>query len=110
MPADPDHIGIASVETGSYIQRLEIDKQLDVVEPLLEKDGTVVKGAATGSDSKFNLEGKGDLPAGAAVGSEDPGVDDFGSGLTFVTESEESQDHKDWNAWKASGEHLPDAS
>ncbi len=110
MPADPDHIGIASVETGSYIQRLSIDRQLDVIPPLKEKDSSIIKGAVVGGDYKFDLEGKGTLPAAAAVGSNDPGIDDFSGGLTFVTDSEESEDHKDWQSWKASGESCPDAA
>lgn len=110
MPADPDHIGIASVATGSYIQKLTIDRALEAVQPLKEKDGTVIKGAVTGGDYKFDLEGKGDLPAAAAVASTNPGIDDFSGGLTVVTESTEEQDHKDWNSWRASGEHMPDAS
>lgn len=107
MPADPDHIGIASVLTGSYVQRLTVDKQLDIVAPLKDSDSTIIKGAATGGDMKFDIEGKGDLPAAAAVGPNDAGIDDA-VGTAFVLESEENQDHKDWNGWKASGEFCPD--
>lgn len=109
MPADPDHIGVASVAQGAYVQRLNIDRQLDVVPPLKEQDGSIIKGAATGGDYKFDIEGKGTLPAAAAVGTNDGGVDDFSAGATFITESTEEQDHKDWNSWKASGENCPDA-
>ena len=109
MPADPDHIGVASVSQGAFVQRLTIDRQLDVVSPLKEQDGTIIKGAVTGGDYKFDIEGKGTLPAAAAVGDNDAGIDDFGTGLTFITESTEDEDHKDWQAWKASGENCPDA-
>lgn len=68
MPVTLAHIGIQSVDI-TLAESVEVSAKVEA-KPLLDKDGRFADGAAFDPTSDFSLKGRGDLPAGLAVGTD----------------------------------------
>ena len=67
MPVTLNNIGIQSLGI-TLAESVEVSAKVEA-KPLLDKDGKFADGAAFDPTSDFSIKGKGDLPAGLAVGS-----------------------------------------
>jgi len=110
MPVTLANIGIQSVDI-TLAESVEVSTKLET-KPLLDKDGKFADGAAFDPTSDFSLKGRGDLPAGLAVGSDGGGDigDLFAGGVTIVSSVKEMEKNDDWNSWECSGQNFPNAS
>ena len=110
MPVTLTKIGIQSVDI-TLAESVEVSAKVET-KPLLDKDGRFADGAAFDPTSDFSLKGRGDLPAGIAVGTgggvEVDGL--FPGGVTIVASVKEMDKNDDWNAWECSGQNFPNAS
>lgn len=104
MPVNADALGINTCDH-ALVQKVSAGRKSEPVAPLLNSDGSFNKGATLGDDGDFTLEGRGDL--GLAF-DDDPEIDLL-SGVVIITDIEESEDAKDWNAWTVAGRFFPHA-
>ena len=110
MPVTLTNIGIQSVDI-TLAESVELSAKVEA-KPLLDKDGKFADGAAFDPTSDFSLKGRGDLPAGLAVGS-DGGADVdglFAGGVTIIASVKEMEKNDDWNSWECSGQNFPNAT
>jgi hypothetical protein len=108
MPVNLDNIGIQSVDL-TLAESVEVTRKVDT-KPLLDKQGRFADGKAFDPTMEFSMKGRGDLPAGIAVGTNDVGIASISGGVTIVTSVKEGQKNDDWNTWECSGQNFPNAT
>ena len=110
MPVTLTKIGIQSIGL-TLAENVEVSAKIET-KPLLDKDGKFADGAAFDPTSDFSLKGRGDLPAGLAVGTGGGNNIEglFTGGVTSSSSVKESEKNDDWNGWECSGQHFPNAS
>jgi len=110
MPVTLTKIGIQSVDL-TLAESVEVSAKVET-KPLLDKDGRFADGAAFDPTFDFSLKGRGDLPAGIAVGTDGGSQVDglFPGGVTIVASVKEMDKNDDWNAWECSGQNFPNAA
>jgi hypothetical protein len=110
MPVTLTKIGIQSIGL-TLAESVEVSAKVET-KPLLDKDGKFADGAAFDPTSDFSLKGRGDLPAGLAVGTDGGSdVEDlFAGGVTIISSVKEQEKNDDWNSWECSGQNFPNAS
>jgi hypothetical protein len=108
MPVNLDNIGIQSVDL-TLAESVEVTRKVDT-KPLLDKQGRFADGKAFDPTMEFSLKGRGDLPAGIAVGTHDVEIASISGGVTIVTSVKEGQKNDDWNTWECSGQNFPNAT
>jgi hypothetical protein len=108
MPVNLDNIGIQSVDL-TLAESVEVTRKVDT-KPLVDKQGRFADGKAFDPTVEFSLKGRGDLPAGIAVGINDVEIASISGGVTIVTSVKEGQKNDDWNTWECSGQNFPNAT
>jgi hypothetical protein len=110
MPVTLAQIGIQSVDI-TLAESVEVSAKVEA-KPLLDKNGRFADGAAFDPTSDFSLKGRGDLPAGLAVGTDGGSNVDglFAGGVTIISSVKEMEKNDDWNAWECSGQNFPNAA
>ena len=108
MPVNLDNIGIQSVDL-TLAESVEVTRKVDT-KPLLDSQGRFADGKAFDPTMEFSMKGRGDLPAGIAVGTNDVGIASISGGVTIVTSVKEGQKNDDWNTWECSGQNFPNAT
>ncbi len=108
MPVNLDNIGIQSVDL-TLAESVEVTRKVDT-KPLLDKQGRFADGKAFDPTMEFSMKGRGDLPAGIAVGINDVEIASISGGVTIVTSVKEGQKNDDWNTWECSGQNFPNAT
>jgi len=109
MPVTLAKIGIQSVDL-TLAEGVEVSVKVEA-KPLKDKDGKFADGAAIDPISDFSIKGRGDLPAGLAIGTSSGGAAGlFTGGVTIIANVKELERNDDWNAWECSGQHFPNAS
>jgi hypothetical protein len=73
-------------------------------------DGTPGFRAKHAKMGNFSVRGKGDLPAGLALGTGGAAVKGLNGGVLIVTELEEEEQASEINGWSLSGTHYPAAT
>jgi hypothetical protein len=76
---------------------------------LVGSDGTPAHAARETVKNPFEIRGRGDLPAGVALGTGGAAYSGSDSGLTIVGSLMTGEKRKDWNRWSASGTNYPEA-
>lgn len=109
MPVTLNAIGIQSVEL-TLAESVDVSRKVET-KPLLDKDGRFADAKAFDPTGDFSIKGRGDLPAGVAVGTDgDLAIAGIAGGVTLITSVKEAQKNDDWNTWECSGQHWPGAS
>ena len=77
---------------------------------LVGTDGTPAARATCTVRKPFSIVGRGDLPAGVALGTGNAEFTGGDTGVTVVTSLRESERRADWNGWGADGTNYPSAA
>lgn len=101
---DIDDLEIVSVE---YSIAENVRRSYEVEDMVLVgTDGTPANRATVGVKGTFSIQGRGDLPAGTALGTGGAAFQDGDTGLVLVNSLMEGEKRKDWNRWGADGSHY----
>lgn len=108
MPVNLDAPGLQNVDI-TLGEQLEVTKKLET-RVLVDQVGAFADGKGFDPTFEFSIRGKGDLPAGIAVGS-DGGltIATIVGGVTILTNVKEKEVNDDWNDWECSGGNWPSA-
>ncbi|NDG19831.1 MAG: hypothetical protein EB117_16415 [Betaproteobacteria bacterium] len=106
MPVTLTNIGIQSVEysLAQSVERTTRTESASVMNYL----GGFGHAEAYDPVTEFSISGRGDLPAGLAVGIAGDGIDGlFAAGTTIVTSVSLTENNTDFNSWDISGTNYP---
>jgi len=105
--------GIVSVGISSVTNFDLEEKYRGSNDPLLTTAGTFLKKDFYDPYFEFSIKGRGDLPVALVLGS-DAGLPDtvaqFGTGVTVLLTTTESQKNEDYPSFDGSGQHWPNAA
>ncbi len=98
--------------TAALVNTFELEKSLEVHEPIYESDGEFSAADASNPTFAFNIKGAGDPPAAFVLGSNGGGLAIAGvvDGKTIITNVKKSQGNKRRNDWEVSGMNYPSAA
>jgi hypothetical protein len=103
-----DTLNIVSV---AYACAESVKRSVEVTDSvLLGSDGKPCDRAKVKKMGSFDVQGRGDLPAGVALGTGGVNVAGFSGGKIICTTLKESEKAGDWNGWGGSGKHYPAAA
>lgn len=77
---------------------------------LVGTDGAPAFRAKVGVKAPVGIQGRGDLPAGVALGTGGADYKGAATGILVITTLTEGEKRKDWNRWGVDGERYPSAS
>ena len=108
MPVNLNAIGIQSIEL-TLAESVERTAKVETA-AVNNYLGGFGHAATYDPTTDFSVSGRGDLPAGLAVGISGDGIDGlFTAGTTIVTSVTESERNDDFNSWELSGTNYPAA-
>lgn len=112
MPANLDDVGIQSSGL-ALLESIDYTKKLEEA-VITDSDSSFGDAEAFNPTIDFSLKGRGDLPAGIAVGTDGgavslSGITD-GGGTLLVLSTKQSESSTDFNGWEASGTYFPNAT
>ena len=115
MPANLDDVGIQSSGL-ALLESIEYSKKIEEA-IITDSDSSFGHAAAFNPTIDFSLKGRGDIPAGLAVGTDGgaggaanlTGIND-GDGTILILSTKEGETNTDFNSWEASGTYWPNAS
>jgi hypothetical protein len=105
---DIDDLEIVSVE---YAVAESVRRGYEVEDMTLPgSDGAPYARARTTRKGTFSIAGRGDRPAGAALGTGGAAFSGSDTGLVVVSKEMDGQKRKEWNRWSLEGNHYPNAA
>lgn len=113
MAVNLDDVGIQSwtAPAGSVCESVDYEKKIE--EAMISAcDSGFGAAAAFDPTIEFSIKGRGDLPAGFAVGTDGgasgaiTGVND-GAGTSIIESVKEGEKNDDYNSWEISGIYFP---
>jgi hypothetical protein len=109
MPVTLTAIGIQSVDI-TLVESFELEKKTELKSVNASNGGF---GAAETVDPIFELsiQGRGDLPAGLALGIDaTTEITPIVGGVTIIERVRQTQSNEDFQTWEVSGKNFPGAS
>jgi hypothetical protein len=107
MPTCADIQGVRSVDY-YYATEFEVDAQLQVAEPLLNRLGEFQCAKTYGARNDFSIRGKGAMPDGLVAGEEIE-IDSLDEGVTLLKSTREEQRAGQYHEWSVQGSNYPHA-